>query len=250
MAFVRIKSPTASQIVESFNPQPDAVGLLKPNQTPEQYVTALEQKNLSGDAIQVLANGLPERDAVDWACQSCDRVSPQMAWRRSPSLDAAKQWVQNPTPETKAAAAAAAAQSEMKAPGDLAAQAVAWSGSPDGAAMAAGPTGAAVAGSVLSAAAIETPPAVVGPALPSAPGPPELPTVPSIDLSGPEAPKVELPSVEAPAVQIPDNVLAEQAKAHKPYLDLGKEIAAGKSSFSSPAPGVVVDSGGPSITLA
>ena len=60
----KIKAPTAAQICREFKPRPEAQKLLTPQQTPAQYLTALQENQLSEESVKTLAYGMPERESV------------------------------------------------------------------------------------------------------------------------------------------------------------------------------------------
>src|SRR5437867_3163173 len=97
----KITAPTAAEICKSFKPQPQAQALLTPEQTPTEYVDVLEEKQMSTDAVNVLAHGMPERESVWWACQSSEKVAPQLAPADKAALGTADAWVKNPNQVTK-----------------------------------------------------------------------------------------------------------------------------------------------------
>ncbi|MBI5384821.1 MAG: hypothetical protein HZA90_09060 [Verrucomicrobia bacterium] len=225
MALPKIRVPTAAGICKSYQPSAQGQALLQPSQTPAQYMSALEQKNLSTDQINLLSHGMPERESVHWACQSSRKVDGQLPPADKNALGAAEAWVKNPCDATKSQAATAASQTDYHGPGAWAAQGAAWSQSPGGTAPATGPTGDAVAGSVNIAAAMAAKPAV--PAVPAAPALPTAPTLAAPKLAAPPA-----PTLAPPVLEVPPNVLEQQAKVHQPFIDLGKDVASGKNTWA------------------
>lgn len=238
---LKIAAPTAAQVTKGFTPSAPAAALLKPEMTPTQYVGALEQNKLSGDAIQTLSHGMPERESVWYACQSSERVADKMTPADSTALKAAQAWVKNPSPATQSQAAAAAAATDFSGPGAWAAQAAAFSTSTPGAAApalatagAASLTPHAAAGSVMLASAMEAGAPIPKPQVPAlqAPNAPGAPAIPKLDA--PSMPQFAAPEIaEAPALT--EAQLAETAKIQQPYVDLGKDIASGKNSWESAA---------------
>ena len=222
----KITAPTAADVCKGFKPQPAAQALMQPNHTPAEYLNVLEQKKMSGDAINVLAHGMPERESVHYACQSSQKVAGQMAPADKNALEAAQAWVKNPSEATKAKAAAAAAKTDHQGPGAWAAQAAAFSSSPTGAAPAAGLTGHAASGSVQLASAMANKPAA-----------PQAPVTQSPALKAPvlAAPTSEAPKLAQPELTPSPMTVAQQeeaAKVHQPFIDLGKDIASGKNSWA------------------
>jgi hypothetical protein len=87
----RIAAPTAAEIAARSKPSPPAQALLKPSQTPAEYLQALEQNQHGHDAVNLLAHGLPERESTWWACQSSRTVDPsKQAKLLEPFLDLGK----------------------------------------------------------------------------------------------------------------------------------------------------------------
>lgn len=238
----KIKANTTAEFSPNFKPQPDAKALMKPDQTPAEYLSALEGEKQTMDGANMLAHEMPERDSVWWACESSNKVSDKLNAADTEALTAAQEWVKNPTPENQAAAAAAASGTDLKGPGGWAAQAAAWSKPEGGAGLAktaaveapavagaapaqepSGLVGAAVAGSVLLAAGLMNQPAMPEaekPKLEVPTEPPEVPENPALDPQPP--PEVEVPPVDQ----------SKLAKNMKPFMELGKEIAAGKNSWA------------------
>jgi hypothetical protein len=214
---------------------PAAQQVVKPGMTPCQQAQALNQKQLSSDAVKSLAHGLPEQKSVQWAAASAEKVSNPAHKPDFEAIQAAKAWSQNPTPENQKAAALVAAKTDHKTPGAWAAQGAAWAGSGKGL------TGHATSGAVMLAAAQGgkpiSPPGVAAPKL-------EVPKVP--EIAKPAAPTFHLPFFKKPAApplpqapqvptQGPDGLTltppqrAEMAKNTDPFLKLGCDIGSGRA---------------------
>jgi hypothetical protein len=221
----KIQAPTAAEVCQKFKPQPAAQALLKPEQTPGQYLQVLEKNKMGPDSVNLLAHGMPERESVWWSCQSSQQVAGKLNAPDRGALAAAEAWVKNPTPETKLAAAAAAAKTDMTGPGAWAAQAAAWTEPPAPAipgapAPPSGLAAPAVAGSVMLAAGL-----VNRPAMPESPAPKqpvlEVPTLAKPELATPVA-QAEVPPVDQ----------NKQAKMLQPFVDLGKDVASGQNTWA------------------
>jgi len=267
LPLTKIAAPTAAQVTKGFTPSPQAAALLKPEMTPTQYVSALEQNKLSGDAIQTMAHGMPERESVWYACKSSDRVAGQMTPADQAAQKAAETWVKNPTPATQAQAAKAASAANYNGPGAWAAQAAAWSKTtPAAPGLAAAPPAIAGGGAAGAAGAMAIPalaaaggPAAAGAAVPSlaAAGVPALtphaasgsvmlaaameakapiPKLEPPNFQAPPPPAMENPAFTVPEIPAAPELsapqLAEVAKIQQPYLDLGKEIASGQNTWA------------------
>ncbi|MHC5002577.1 MAG: DUF6931 family protein, partial [Planctomycetota bacterium] len=83
--------------------------LLRPEDTAEAFFARLLEAEELFDAIRVMARALPKATAVEWAC-ACARASiagePDEPAKQS--LDAAEQWLMEPTEEHRGGAQAAA----------------------------------------------------------------------------------------------------------------------------------------------
>lgn len=216
---------------------PAAKSVVVPGQTPCEQAKTLNQQGLSKDAVNTMANRLPEKDAVKWASVSAEKVANPANPADWEALQAAKAWSADPSSATQKAAALAAQKSGFQTPGAWAAQAAAWSGG-------AGPTPHAVAGAVLLAAAQAgqpIPPVASGltqPELPKlAAEVPKLVKPNSPELAGKLA-KLELAKLGVPQGSVPvgpDGLYltapqrAGMAKNCEPFLDMGCRIGRGET---------------------
>lgn len=211
----KIKAPTAAQIAQTANPGPAAQKVLaaNPQQTPSQYLNALQDKQLGDEMAKTMAHGMPDREGVMWASQSAEKVSGSLPPEDVQALKAAQAWVKEPSPANQAAAAAAAAKTNFQGPGAWAAQGAAWS---QPATPAATPTAMprltpdAVVGAVLLSAAIKANPAVA---------------LPKVSAPVPATPQ---PVNPAPAV-VPPEVQTQMFREQQPFIASGLDIASGKT---------------------
>src|SRR5262245_55299686 len=111
---------------------PAAQKIIQPGMTPCQQAQTLNQHQLSADAVKSLAHGLPEKQSVQWATASAEKVSNPAHTTDFAAIESAKAWSKNPTAENQKAAALAAAKTDYKTPGAWAAQSAAWAGSGKG----------------------------------------------------------------------------------------------------------------------
>ncbi|MCX8155646.1 MAG: hypothetical protein N3J91_04225 [Verrucomicrobiae bacterium] len=217
---------------------PTARKIAKLGRTPCEQARALNQQQLSYDAVKALAYGLPEQKAVTWACASAERVANPANTADGEALHAAKQWAMNPTPEGQKAAAEAAAKTGFQTPAAWAAQSAAWAGS------GAGLTAQAVVGAVMLAAA------QAGKPIPASGGIlPPSPSLkaPAIDpglVTDMKMPVQKLPATSLTEIsQVPDmgpdglsltlEQRREMAKNVEPFLDLGCDVGQGKGPWGS-----------------
>lgn len=229
----KITTPTAD-LLPKINASPDAAALYQPGQSPGEYLLALEQNQKPMESVNLLAHGMPEKDAVKWASESSKLVGDKLTPADQQAVMAADKWLANPTPENQAAAAQAAAATNGQGPGGWTAQAAAWAqptaqgaqaASAGGGAAATGLAAGAAAGAVLLAAGL-----VDKPAMSDTPRP-------NMELPKAQLPKLEVPKLNDPAAlvappppEVPQAKPAENAafaKKLKPFMDLGKKIASG-----------------------
>lgn len=123
----RIAAKTAAEICKGCKPDAAAQQLLTSQQTPAQFLGALQERRMGPDMIKVLAYGLAEREAVGWAVQSVKRVSDKLPPLDAAALQAAALWARSPSAENRIAAENAAKKTDFQGPGAWAAQAAAWS---------------------------------------------------------------------------------------------------------------------------
>jgi hypothetical protein len=231
----RITAPTAAQIAQSSSPSPGAQALLTPQQTPSQYLGALQQKHMGADMVNTLAHGLSDRDGVHWASQSAEKVADKLPPHEVHAMKAAQAWAKNPTAANQADAAAAAAKGGLKGPGSMAAQGAAWAKpatpggpNPSTSSAAATPrlTPHAVTSAVMMSSAIKAHPAAAVAAM----------TAPAVKAPAVSAPQVNAPAVQAPQVKVPNvppvvppSVQAQTFEQQHPFIAIGIDIASGKT---------------------
>ena len=124
----RIAAKTAAEICKECEPEPAALKLLTPQQTPAQFLAILQERRLSADMVKVLAFGLGDREGLLWALHCIRKVAGKLPAADVRAVLAAEAWVKGPTPERQKAAAAAAEQTDFQGPGAWVAQGVAWAG--------------------------------------------------------------------------------------------------------------------------
>jgi hypothetical protein len=192
-------------------------------------LTSLLKEQKAPEAIDLLANKLPERDAVRWASESCEVVSEKLTPTDTAALASCKAWLADPSAANKDLAATAALQAGHGGPGAWAAQAAAWSQPPGKAPAASTPSAPllakAVSGSVMLAAALSKP----GVTLPAT-------GVAALEASGQASELAGASNAMAPpsagaapvATSAPAGVPAvELCRLYKPFIDKGIAIAAG-----------------------
>lgn len=210
-ALPKISAPAASDV--AVRAGHTAPGLPSASLSPTSYLAALLQQQKLVEAVGFLAHGLPPRDAVRWAVDSCAVVSAQQSPQDRQATEASKAWLAQPTEANRQQAIVRAAEAGHAGPGAWAAQAAGWAGTPAGPATTnAVPdlVGKAVTGSVMLAAAM-TKPGFTLPKFGAAPAP--VPTLASPSL--PLAVVAPVPNAD------------ELSTLYKPFLDRGVALAAG-----------------------
>jgi len=213
----------AAHIALSSEPGPAAIKLLTPQQTPSQYLAALQERQMGDEMVKFMAHGLPDKQGVLWAVRSAEMVADKVSVEDAQAMQAAKSWVENPNAKSQAAAASAAARTNLQGPGAWAAQAATWAQlATPGALPASGGafprlTPHAVSAAVLLASAIAAgPKPAASKRTEPAPSPPDLPVQP---VAGRPA---------APLPVIPPKVQTQMFKAQQPFIALGLDLASGK----------------------
>jgi hypothetical protein len=104
----KIGASTAAQIAQQSSPSPAAQQILavNPQQTPSQYLSALQENQMGDEMIKMLAHGMPDREGTWYASQSAQRVSDKLPPADVRAMQAAQNWAKNPTPANSAVAAA------------------------------------------------------------------------------------------------------------------------------------------------
>ena len=127
--WISVTAGRATEVCARARLSADAGGLITADLTPPQFVEMLSQKGLYGDALLFLANALPKREAVWWACVCARSVIGHTQSRNSiAALEAAERWVRDTTEENRRVAFTAAEAAELSTPAGCAAMAAFWSG--------------------------------------------------------------------------------------------------------------------------
>jgi hypothetical protein len=245
---IRIQAATATEICREFELDPAAKALLVPGQNPTDFLQALEKNRLSGEAVKLIAYGLPEREAVWWLCQSSRVVDANLNQAERGALAAAEKWVKDPSPANKEAAGETAAKTDKTGPGGWAAQAAAWSTHPapyvpkgtiplTPAEPTDGLTAPAVAGGILLAAGLV--------------GKPAMPEVKILELNAPVVAAPNVPAVNVALPGAPGAPAISVAKPAMPGLTVPQPGMPGMPAVTVPqAPGLSVPSPAvPSVQL-
>src|ERR1700677_2960668 len=108
----------------------DAMGLLRPDIAPQDYVALLMSKKLYADAVRFVAHALPKRQAVWWGWISAKKAAgADPPPKIKASLEATEKWIGQPDDEGGRAAMAAAKEAQTTTAAGCAGMAAFFSGS-------------------------------------------------------------------------------------------------------------------------
>ena len=108
----------------------EAVGLLRPDIVPQDYVALLMSKKLYADAVRFVAHALPKREAVWWGWISAKKAAgADPPPKIKASLEATEKWIAQPDDESGRAAMAAAKEAQTTTAAGCAGMAAFFSGS-------------------------------------------------------------------------------------------------------------------------
>jgi hypothetical protein len=163
--FSRVPAKTALEICKMYKPAQKALEFLGTDLKPQPFFDLLVKQELWVEAGRFLAQALPKREAVWWACTCVRHVGgPALPSVAANALAAAEKWVAGPTEENRRAAQSVAEAAQgMDTPAGCAAMAAFWSGgslaAPDKPVVppAENLTATAVAGALIQAALLNEP---------------------------------------------------------------------------------------------
>ena len=108
----------------------EAIGLLRPDIVPQDYVALLMSKKLYADAVRFVAHALPKREAVWWGWISAKKAAgADPPPKIKASLEATEKWIAQPDDEGGRAAMAAAKEAQTTTAAGCAGMAAFFSGS-------------------------------------------------------------------------------------------------------------------------
>lgn len=198
---------------------------------PSEFISALQQENMSVDAVQALARSMPKDKAAEWASESAKMAGEQtgLSPEEQNALEATDAWIANPDAANSAAAAGAAANLPAESPAGWAANGAAFADGVEVPEEATIPeagddlTSHFSASSVMLSAAKMSPEGIPEPEMPEMPEMPALNAdIPTDDLVAESLDQL----METP--ETPEMTPKEQAQAAKfldPFIDLGIKLA-------------------------
>lgn len=126
----KINAKTAQELTAYYDAIDDqAIELLQPELSPEEYLNKLIENKYFADSIVFLAHGLPKREAIWWACLCAKGVTNKKTRADDlASLNVAEKWVYEPDEKKRRMCGTLAEKGEYKSAQNWAAAAVFWSG--------------------------------------------------------------------------------------------------------------------------
>jgi hypothetical protein len=108
----------------------EAMGLVRPDIAPQDFIGLLMSKKLYADAVRFLAHALPKRQAVWWGWISAKKAAgADPPPKIKASLDATEKWIAQPDDEAGRVAMAAAKEAQTTTAAGCAGMAAFFSGS-------------------------------------------------------------------------------------------------------------------------
>lgn len=113
----KVEAEKATEVLERYEPSEAATGLVKEDMTPGRLLEYLLHEGLMEDSLSLMAYGLPRREAVWWASQCVEIVTPEDAdAAATDAIAAAKLWLEDPSDENRRAAMVAADAATYETP--------------------------------------------------------------------------------------------------------------------------------------
>lgn len=88
-----LKQPSIAHILAKYQPSEQANSLLQPSWQPAYAIEQLKQQDLTRDAIQLIAHGLPIMSAIRWGLLV---LKEQNATANDPILECVANWLSSP----------------------------------------------------------------------------------------------------------------------------------------------------------
>ncbi len=129
--FTAVSDRGVAEVCRDFELHEEAKPYVDGNPAPHEFVQRLAQAELYADAIRYLTYALPRREAIWWACMSV-RNAPACCGDEiaAEALEAAEEWVKDPSEENRETALTAGDEHNFDMPGAPAAwtaMAAGWS---------------------------------------------------------------------------------------------------------------------------
>jgi len=125
----KIQANTAAEVCVKYEQAAEIMPLLSEGMSPEDFLDKLVEEDRLKEASRFLAQALPKREAVWWACLCAREALPDGGDETVENLlQLAETWVRKPNDENRRLAMAAAEAAGFDGPASWAAVAAFWSG--------------------------------------------------------------------------------------------------------------------------
>ncbi len=123
-----VRFATAQALFESFSMAGDRIKTPPTDEPSLDFLQGLVSQEKLDDALMFCAYLLGRRECVWWGCRSVRRILKEIAGADIDPLNAAEDWVRDPSPENRQAAQDAATRGDQDAATTWLAYSAAWSG--------------------------------------------------------------------------------------------------------------------------
>ncbi|WP_043319670.1 hypothetical protein [Microbulbifer sp. HZ11] len=124
---VKVQATTAQELLQDIEISEEGQPHLVLDTAPEISILRLMEAACYGDAVKLLARGLPKREAVWWACLCTrDIETPETDENNRKALMAAENWVKKPSEERRLICKQMGEATKYKTPASWAATAASW----------------------------------------------------------------------------------------------------------------------------
>lgn len=126
--YKKIPYQTGRQLLDRFSSSEEAQSLIGEDLDVEQTIKILSENNLYFDLVQLLAHGLPVREAIWWSAYCLDMRNDVWSATQKQCISTAKEWVKAPSEELRRKSELFANRLNLNCGPSWLAQAVFWNG--------------------------------------------------------------------------------------------------------------------------
>ena len=127
--YKKIPYKTGRQLLDRFSSSDEAQELITEELNVHDSIQALLDNKLYFDLVQLIAHGLPVREAIWWAAHSLELRNDVWSTMQKQCISTAKQWVKSPSEEHRRKSELFANRLNLNCGPSWLAQAVFWNGS-------------------------------------------------------------------------------------------------------------------------
>lgn len=99
--YKKIPYQTGRQLLDRFSSSDEAQALINDEFNIDDSIQALLESELYFDLVQLLAHGLPVREAIWWGAHTLDARSDVWSTMQKQCISTAKDWVKSPSEEQR-----------------------------------------------------------------------------------------------------------------------------------------------------